>query len=171
CGASRRERAARHPPAEESEARAEEGEAWRVHDLLPPVSPAPRDGGRRQHKSSIAELARMLAPAIALLSLSKGSGHIPVREAWDAVPEPKPRYDVLNSVGDSLGHGRGGHALQLRRCRRRGIVVCKEDVTACLRRMTDEEVRILAKELGCATREDLMTAFGSLPSAEDSADS
>jgi hypothetical protein len=163
---SPQERDARQSSAEEYDARTVGGEDWQVHDLLPPVSPAPRDEGRHYQKSTIGELAQLLAPIVVLLSLSKRSGCITVREAWDAVPEPKPSYDHLNAVGDSLGQGRGGHALQLRRGARRGILICQENVNVCMRRMADADVRSLANRLGYTTREELLAAFGRLPLAE-----
>jgi hypothetical protein len=146
-------------------------DVWQVRDLLPPLSPPSPIAGRSRTKATIAELARLLAPAVALLSLRKGSGIITVREAWAAVPEPKPRYDGHNSIGDALGHGRGGHALQLRRGPRRAILICQENVNACMRRMTDAEVRSLAEQLGCASRDELLTTFDNLPLADESADS
>ena len=104
-------------------------EAWHVRDLLPPLPPPPLMVGRSRSKATIAELARLLAPAVVLLSLKKGSGTITVRDAWEAVSVVKPSYDRLNSIGDALGHGRVGHALQLRRGARRGILGVKKMLT------------------------------------------
>src|SRR5271157_3407833 len=128
-----RDRDSPPPSAAGSDAPIGEDAGWQVRDLLPAVSPAPRKEGRYHQKATLAELAGMFAPSIALLSLSKASGCITVREAWAAVPEPKPSYNRLNSVGDALGHGRGGHTLQLRRGARRGILVCQENVNTCVR--------------------------------------
>jgi hypothetical protein len=154
------------PSAEESETPMEADLAWHVRDLLLAASPAPRTAGRHHSKATRAELAQLLAPAVTLLSLRRGSGTITVREAWDAVPEPKPNYRVLNSVGDALGNGRGRHALRLRRGARRAILVCQENVHACTRRMADTEVRNLAEQLGYATREQLLAAVDTLPHSE-----
>ncbi len=141
-------------------------EEWRGRDLLPPLSPAPPMAVRPRTKASIAELARMLAPAVALLSLSKGDGTMSVAEIWDSVPQPRPNYESHNAIGDALGHGRGGHALRLRRGPRRRIVICQENATACMRRMDDAEIRNLAERLGFANREQLLAAFDALPRAE-----
>jgi hypothetical protein len=163
---SPRQRDERQPSAEEYDARTVEGGGWQVRDLLPPVSPAPRDEGRHDQKSTIGELAQMLAPIVVLLSLSRRSGCISVQEAWDAVAGPKPSYNHLNAIGDSVGYGRGGHALQLRRGARRGILICQENVNICIKRMTDMEVRSVANQLGYTTREELLAAFARLPLAE-----
>ena len=160
---SPRDQAVPPPPAAQSDAPIGEDAGWQICDLLPAVSPASRKEGRYHQKATLAELARLFAPAIAFLSLRKSSGTLTVREAWEAVPEPKPSYDRLNSIGDALGHGRGGHALQLRRGPRRGILVCQENVNACMRRMTDAEVRSLAEQLGYASRDELLTTFDNSP--------
>jgi hypothetical protein len=145
----------------------EEGvdDVWQVCDLLPPVLPAPRKERRGHQKATLAELARMLAPVVARLILVQGGGALTTREIWAAVPYPKPDYGSLNSVGDALGHGRG-QALHLRRGARGGILICQENTNVCMRLMTDTEVRSLADQLGYATREELLAAFGRLPLAE-----